>query len=205
MGDVEQYLDTLGALSIFPKPGNSNSLDSFIFLPGNGSNNNPCSETYRGPSPQSEPEVAAIVNFITTHGNVKALISIHSYSQMLMYPYGHSLEPVPNQEELVRLAARGFGGGVRKTSPEVQALTPKPGSGPIDPMVGKRGRAGSHMWLSSKPNGLCSLLMRVTCSFSFQDPSILVSQQLVRVWGCGEPQPLILWLQSHSTSSPRTQ
>uniref|UniRef100_A0A673SU52 Carboxypeptidase A5 n=1 Tax=Suricata suricatta TaxID=37032 RepID=A0A673SU52_SURSU len=68
---------------------------------GNGSNNNPCSETYRGPSPQSEPEVAAVVDFITSHGDIKALISIHSYSQMLMYPYGHSLEPVPNQEELM--------------------------------------------------------------------------------------------------------
>ncbi|XP_046952798.1 carboxypeptidase A5 isoform X2 [Lynx rufus] len=68
---------------------------------GNGSNNNPCSETYRGPSPQSEPEVAAIVDFITSHGNIKALISIHSYSQMLMYPYGHSPEPVPNQKELM--------------------------------------------------------------------------------------------------------
>lgn len=53
--------------------------------------------------------MAAIVDFITTHGNIKALISIHSYSQMLMYPYGHSLEPVPNQKELVRLAAWGFG------------------------------------------------------------------------------------------------
>ncbi|KAF3819352.1 hypothetical protein GH733_013502 [Mirounga leonina] len=71
---------------------------------GNGSNDNPCSETYRGPSPQSEPEVAAIVDFITAHGNIKALISIHSYSQMLMYPYGHSLEPVPNQKELYSLA-----------------------------------------------------------------------------------------------------
>ncbi|XP_045421448.1 carboxypeptidase A5 isoform X2 [Lemur catta] len=67
---------------------------------GNGSNANPCSETYHGPSPQSEPEVAAIVDFITTHGNFKALISIHSYSQMLMYPYGKSLEPVSNEKEL---------------------------------------------------------------------------------------------------------
>lgn len=81
------------------------SLGGFILLPGNGSNSNPCSETYHGPSPQSEPEVAAIVNFITAHGNFKALISIHSYSQMLMYPYGRSLEPVSNQRELVRLAA----------------------------------------------------------------------------------------------------
>ncbi|XP_066222266.1 carboxypeptidase A5 isoform X2 [Saccopteryx leptura] len=68
---------------------------------GNGSNDNPCSETYRGPYPHSEPEVAAIVNFITAHGNIKAVISIHSYSQILMYPYGQSLEPVSNQEELM--------------------------------------------------------------------------------------------------------
>uniref|UniRef100_A0A2K6GUR6 Carboxypeptidase A5 n=2 Tax=Propithecus coquereli TaxID=379532 RepID=A0A2K6GUR6_PROCO len=71
---------------------------------GNGSNANPCSETYRGTSPESEPEVAAIVDFITAHGNFKALISIHSYSQMLMYPYGKSLEPVSNQKELYNLA-----------------------------------------------------------------------------------------------------
>ncbi|CAO2603046.1 Carboxypeptidase A4 [Lemmus lemmus] len=71
---------------------------------GNGSNKNPCSETYRGPAPQSEPEVAAIVKFITGHGNFKALVSIHSYSQMVMYPYGHSLEPVPNHEELDEVA-----------------------------------------------------------------------------------------------------
>ncbi|XP_028618469.1 carboxypeptidase A5 isoform X2 [Grammomys surdaster] len=69
---------------------------------GNGSTKNPCSETYRGPAPESEPEVAAIVDFITSHGNFKAMISIHSYSQMVMYPYGHSLEPVPNHEELIQ-------------------------------------------------------------------------------------------------------
>ncbi|XP_014397307.1 PREDICTED: carboxypeptidase A5 isoform X2 [Myotis brandtii] len=68
---------------------------------GNGSKDNPCSETYHGPYPHSEPEVSAIANFITAHGNIKALISIHSYSQMLMYPYGHSLEPISNQEELM--------------------------------------------------------------------------------------------------------
>lgn len=82
----------------------SDRWGGFPFLSGNGSNKNPCSETYRGPAPQSEPEVAAIVEFITGHGNFKALVSIHSYSQMVMYPYGHSLEPVPNHEELVRLA-----------------------------------------------------------------------------------------------------
>ncbi|XP_075413508.1 carboxypeptidase A5 [Tenrec ecaudatus] len=71
---------------------------------GSGSSKNPCSETYRGPFAQSEPEVAAIVKFITTHGKIKVLISIHSYSQMLMYPYGYTLEAVSNQEELFLLA-----------------------------------------------------------------------------------------------------
>lgn len=53
--------------------------------------------------------MAAIVAFITSHGNFKALISIHSYSQMLMFPYGHSLEPVPDQKELVSLAVWDMG------------------------------------------------------------------------------------------------
>ncbi|KAI5274139.1 Carboxypeptidase A5 [Manis pentadactyla] len=52
---------------------------------GNGSNSNPCSETYHGPSPQLEPEVAAIVDFITSRGNIQALTAIRSCSQMLMY------------------------------------------------------------------------------------------------------------------------
>ncbi|EHB08636.1 Carboxypeptidase A5 [Heterocephalus glaber] len=71
---------------------------------GNGSNSSSCSETYHRLLPQSEPEVATIVDFVTGHGNFKALISIHSYSQMLMYPYGHSVEPISNQKELYSLA-----------------------------------------------------------------------------------------------------
>lgn len=54
--------------------------------------------------------MAATANFITSHGNFKALISIHSYSQMLMYPYGHTLKPAANQEELVRLCVLDLGG-----------------------------------------------------------------------------------------------
>lgn len=110
----------------------------FSLLPGNGSNDNPCSETYHGPYPHSEPEVSAIVKFITDHGNVKALISIHSYSQMIMYPYGYSLDPVSSEEELVRLAAEGWGWH-RADSQGVQALTLKRGSGPSDPKVGRSG------------------------------------------------------------------
>ncbi|XP_032062894.1 carboxypeptidase A1-like [Aythya fuligula] len=71
---------------------------------GSGSSSNPCSETYRGPYADSEPEVQAIVNFVKNHGNIKAFISIHSYSQLLLYPYGYTTTPVPDAEELHQVA-----------------------------------------------------------------------------------------------------
>uniref|UniRef100_A0A8B9EXW3 Peptidase M14 domain-containing protein n=1 Tax=Anser cygnoides TaxID=8845 RepID=A0A8B9EXW3_ANSCY len=67
---------------------------------GAGSSSSPCSETYRGPYAHSESEVKSIVDFILGHGNVKALISIHSYSQMLMFPYGYKRTPAPDYQEL---------------------------------------------------------------------------------------------------------
>uniref|UniRef100_A0A8C5ESH2 Carboxypeptidase A1 n=1 Tax=Gouania willdenowi TaxID=441366 RepID=A0A8C5ESH2_GOUWI len=58
-----------------------------------GASNNPCSETYRGPSAHSESEVRSIVDFVKSHRNFKAFVSIHSYSQMLLYPYGYTRTP----------------------------------------------------------------------------------------------------------------
>lgn len=68
---------------------------------GHGSSNNPCSEIYRGTRAHSEPEVKSIVNFVKSHGNIKAFISIHSYSQMLLFPYGYTKKPAKDQDELV--------------------------------------------------------------------------------------------------------
>nr|XP_004661263.1 carboxypeptidase A1 [Jaculus jaculus] len=69
-----------------------------------GASSNPCSETYRGKSANSEAEVKSIVDFVQDHGNFKAFISIHSYSQLLLYPYGYTADPVPDKEELDQLA-----------------------------------------------------------------------------------------------------
>ncbi|XP_044884746.1 carboxypeptidase A1-like [Mauremys mutica] len=71
---------------------------------GPGSSSNPCAETYHGPYPHSESEVKSIVDFVLSHGNVKALLSIHSYSQMLLFPYGYKAEPAPDHQELNELA-----------------------------------------------------------------------------------------------------
>ncbi|XP_067292596.1 carboxypeptidase A1-like [Pseudorasbora parva] len=75
---------------------------------GPGSSNNPCSQTYHGPSAHSEPEVKAIVDFVKSHGNLKAFVSIHSYSQMLLYPYGYTRTPAKDRPELHKLARKAI-------------------------------------------------------------------------------------------------
>uniref|UniRef100_A0A8B9KXX7 Carboxypeptidase A2 n=1 Tax=Astyanax mexicanus TaxID=7994 RepID=A0A8B9KXX7_ASTMX len=67
---------------------------------GPGASKNPCSDSYHGPSAQSEIEVKNVVDLVKNHGNFKAFISIHSYSQLLMYPYGYSCNNIPDQAEL---------------------------------------------------------------------------------------------------------
>uniref|UniRef100_A0A8C5PDW6 Carboxypeptidase A2 n=1 Tax=Leptobrachium leishanense TaxID=445787 RepID=A0A8C5PDW6_9ANUR len=56
---------------------------------GPGASSNPCSDSYHGPSAESEIEVKNIADFIRQHGNVKGFVSIHSYSQLLLFPYGY--------------------------------------------------------------------------------------------------------------------
>ncbi|XP_017292307.1 carboxypeptidase A5 [Kryptolebias marmoratus] len=75
---------------------------------GPGASSYPCSETYCGPRAHSESEVKSIVDFVKSHGNIKAFISIHSYSQMLMYPYGYTRTPVKDQAELHQLAQKAI-------------------------------------------------------------------------------------------------
>ncbi|XP_077451383.1 carboxypeptidase A1-like [Stigmatopora argus] len=73
---------------------------------GPGASGSPCSETYRGPRAHSESEVSSIVNFVKSHGNIKSFVSIHAYSQMLLYPYGYTRTPVKDQKELHDLARK---------------------------------------------------------------------------------------------------
>uniref|UniRef100_A0A2I2YKZ5 Carboxypeptidase A4 n=1 Tax=Gorilla gorilla gorilla TaxID=9595 RepID=A0A2I2YKZ5_GORGO len=78
---------------------------------GKGASDNPCSEVYHGPHANSEVEVKSVVDFIQKHGNFKCFIDLHSYSQLLMYPYGYSVKKAPDAEELdkvARLAAKAL-------------------------------------------------------------------------------------------------
>ncbi|VTJ89115.1 Hypothetical predicted protein [Marmota monax] len=68
---------------------------------GPGASSSPCSDSYHGPRANSEVEVKSIVDFIKSHGEFKAFITLHSYSQLLMYPYGYKCTKSDNFDELM--------------------------------------------------------------------------------------------------------
>ncbi|CAH2224053.1 carboxypeptidase B2 [Pelobates cultripes] len=74
---------------------------------GPGASSNPCHDIYCGPFPESEAEVKAVVNFIKNNLDVlKGYISIHSYSQMVLFPYSYTKKKTKDHEELQQLANR---------------------------------------------------------------------------------------------------
>ncbi|MCK4495810.1 MAG: zinc carboxypeptidase, partial [Candidatus Aminicenantes bacterium] len=68
-----------------------------------GSSPIPFSGTYRGKSPFSEPETQAIRDLFTQK-NFQALITYHSYSQVILYSWGYTKEPSYNNGLLANLA-----------------------------------------------------------------------------------------------------
>lgn len=73
----------------------------FHFADG-GSSNDPCSDTYHGPAAFSEPSTKSLSQYISTiSGDLVAYIGLHSYSQLLLIPYGHSYEHLDNYDDLV--------------------------------------------------------------------------------------------------------
>jgi len=65
---------------------------------GGGSSGTPSSETYRGTAPFSEPETTAMSNFITAHPNITCHMDYHSYSQLVMWPFGTVCTPPPEPD-----------------------------------------------------------------------------------------------------------
>uniref|UniRef100_A0A6M2E0R1 Zinc carboxypeptidase A 1 n=1 Tax=Xenopsylla cheopis TaxID=163159 RepID=A0A6M2E0R1_XENCH len=66
-----------------------------------GASSNPCSDTFAGPTPFSEPETRAVSNFIMANSqNLAAYLSFHSYSQVLLWPYGHTSQHLDNHDDL---------------------------------------------------------------------------------------------------------
>ncbi|CAH1637893.1 unnamed protein product [Spodoptera littoralis] len=80
-----------------------------------GASQNPCAETYAGPSEFSEPESRAISNYvlyIKNQGRMIYYFAFHSYSQMVLVPYSHlsgyDVINAPNYADMYEIAIRGM-------------------------------------------------------------------------------------------------
>ncbi|MGB7296054.1 MAG: M14 family metallopeptidase [Candidatus Aminicenantales bacterium] len=69
-----------------------------------GSSSEPASEIYRGTGPFSEPESRAVRDFFFQR-DFQALISYHSFSQVILYPWGYTTAPTDQDALLKSLAA----------------------------------------------------------------------------------------------------
>lgn len=90
---------------------------------GGAASTNECGATYQGPSPASEPEVQAVVDYVRDlfpdqRGDALSdpapldatgvFIDVHSFSQLVLWPYGFSNNAgqAPNQDQLSTMGRR---------------------------------------------------------------------------------------------------
>uniref|UniRef100_A0AAQ4RX29 Peptidase M14 domain-containing protein n=1 Tax=Gasterosteus aculeatus aculeatus TaxID=481459 RepID=A0AAQ4RX29_GASAC len=79
-----------------------------------GVSSNCCSEIYYGSRPVSEPEAQAVTYFVGTRPEeFLCFLTIHSYGQLLLVPYGHPNFTAYNYEELMEVGL-GAADAIRK-------------------------------------------------------------------------------------------
>jgi len=72
-----------------------------------GTSTNPCSDVFAGARAFSEPETAALRNFVLSKRNIKMYLTFHSYGQMILYPWGYVREDHSGESELKRVGNIG--------------------------------------------------------------------------------------------------
>lgn len=65
-----------------------------------GSDKNTSSDVYMGPAPFSEPETQAIRDFVSSKVNAKVLLTFHTFSELVLYPWGHTYDGIGNAKDL---------------------------------------------------------------------------------------------------------
>lgn len=69
-----------------------------------GTSNYSCSDVYAGRKPLSEPETFGLASFVKRISDLRLYIAFHSYSQLLLLPYGHTNELPDNYDDLMEIA-----------------------------------------------------------------------------------------------------
>ena len=91
---IHYPLNTLKSLQTLKHP--------LILCAVGGASSDQCSEAYGGPAPFSEIETKTMAEYIKSLGSkLFAYVAFHSYSQLLLFPYGHTEEHLANYDESV--------------------------------------------------------------------------------------------------------
>jgi len=87
-----------------------NRNHSYLWGSDNGSSGNTDSNTYRGTAPFSEPETAALRDFFLER-NVITTITSHTHGELILYPWSHKFDVVPDPEiEIMAAEMSNFNG-----------------------------------------------------------------------------------------------
>ena len=130
-----------------------------------GSSTNPCSNIYHGPYPFSEPETKSIAEHVLKNkDNIKLFISLHSYSQLILTPWGWTKEHPQTYADLMRVAQVG-----------ARAL---------------KMRFGTEYDFGPSSNVLCKFILNIKSQtfLNFPQSSEQISQPVVPTIGHTEPQ-----------------
>ena len=74
-----------------------------------GASSHPCSEIYHGRAAMSEREVQNVANFLQSEKHrLVGYLDIHSYSQILMFPWGYTKKRNKDFQELVHYKIKVF-------------------------------------------------------------------------------------------------
>ncbi|KAM8707872.1 hypothetical protein ACLKA7_014923 [Drosophila subpalustris] len=76
-----------------------------------GASDDPCSQTYAGPFAESDPEIHQLTSYINNSipdGTIKIYISLHSYGQYVLSPWGHTADEFPEHYPQMMGVAKGF-------------------------------------------------------------------------------------------------
>jgi len=71
---------------------------------GSGSSSDPNSETYRGSAPFSEPESYWLSRWMLSLPTLRAHVDVHSYSQLILWPWGYTTSRAPFHRVFERVA-----------------------------------------------------------------------------------------------------
>lgn len=71
----------------------------FLWSSGIGTSSSPSSYTYKGSAPFSEPETRNIRHLLDTYPNISYYVDIHSYSELILYPWGDAQAQSSNADQ----------------------------------------------------------------------------------------------------------